>query len=110
MKNASHLQNCFTALCFMAIFLVMPACTLFHPYHEPIQQGNILEEDTVNRLHSGMSKAEVKQLLGNPVLKNTFHDDQMFYVYHLITNDGKTTEHQVILTFKNDVLIKITKN
>lgn len=109
MNRTKYLQHLFLISC-VATCWIIPGCSYLHPYRAPIQQGNILEEATVNQLHNGMSKAEVKKLLGNPVLKNTFHDDQLFYVYHFITYDGKTKEQRLILTFKNDSLVKITKS
>jgi outer membrane protein assembly factor BamE len=42
-------------------------------YHPTIQQGNVIEQEQINQLEPGMTKRQVKFLLGTAVLTDFFH-------------------------------------
>jgi len=46
-----------------------------------INQGNILEDDRMAQLKLGMSKEQVRFLLGTPMLDDMFHADRWDYIY-----------------------------
>ena len=50
-------------------------------YRVPVPQGNSLSSASLNRLHVGMSSAEVRNAIGDPVLTNVYSSDQLVYVY-----------------------------
>ena len=97
-----------TFLCLTSCFLC--ACSLIHPYQPNIQQGNILTQAQLQRLHPGMSKDGVAELLGSPVLANTFDDNHWPYVYTFQRNGGPITKKQLDLYFRNDRLVRIEGN
>lgn len=84
-------------------------CSYVKPYHAPIQQGNILEAKTVQQLAMGMSKSEVEDLLGTPVLYNAFADNYWTYVYTNQVDGGKIEKKQLALYFTRDELTKVEK-
>lgn len=88
---------------------MLSACSYFHAYRPDIQQGNILDPVKVSALRTGMTQLQVKTLLGKPVLQNTFDNNQLLYAYNFIPNRGKPIQKELILTFKNDRLVKIQK-
>lgn len=77
--------------------------------HRPdVQQGNIIEKRELDKLKAGMSRKQVIFLLGNPMLRDTFHKDRWDYVYTL--KSGETDafqQHSMTLYFKKDKLSKI---
>ena len=50
-------------------------------YRPTIQQGNVVKQEQVNELRPGMSKRQVKFLLGTPMLNDVFHANRWDYVY-----------------------------
>jgi outer membrane protein assembly factor BamE len=52
-------------------------------YRMPIQQGNFLEPRLVDKLEIGMTRAQVRYLLGTPMVPNTFDTDRWDYLYFL---------------------------
>jgi outer membrane protein assembly factor BamE len=52
-------------------------------YRMPIQQGNFLEPQVVDRLEVGMTRAQVRYLLGTPMVPDTFDADRWDYLYYL---------------------------
>ena len=73
-----------------------------------VQQGNIIEQDKVNKLHAGMSEEEVKSLMGTPVLINTFRDNRVNYIYTNKPGYGAGTEKIVTLLFQGGRLKDIS--
>lgn len=87
----------------------LSACSIIHSYRPDVQQGNTINWQNVAKLKVGMTKAQATQIMGSPVLQNLFADNRMTYVYTLWPNHGPTQRAAVILTFRNDRLIKIEK-
>jgi outer membrane protein assembly factor BamE len=75
-----------------------------------IEQGNILTPEMAKSLHTGMTVAEVKDILGSPTLLNTFNENRMEYVYSYKPGRGETTEKYILLTFQNDRLKTIQRS
>jgi len=78
-------------------------------------RGSLIKENEINQLRLGThSKQQVIQLLGTPSSKSTLNNDQWYYITdHTITKPLKKTQIDkrqiLILTFKNNVLDKISK-
>ena len=48
-------------------------------YKQPIYQGNLMDQSAVEQLQAGMSKQQVKVLLGSPSIADPFHHDRWDY-------------------------------
>ncbi|MBN1239725.1 MAG: outer membrane protein assembly factor BamE [Gammaproteobacteria bacterium] len=51
-------------------------------YRLNIQQGNLLERETIEQVEVGMTRSQVQFLLGTPTVSDTFHDDRWDYPYY----------------------------
>ena len=97
------------ALIILTMALLLSSC--FNPVHKmDIEQGNIITADMVNRLHTGMSEEQVHNIMGNPVLLNTFKDNRVDYVYTFQTGHHPKSEKFITLIFKNGRLKEISGN
>lgn len=52
---------------------------IIRPHVPNVQQGNVIDQKEIDRLKVGMSKDEVRELLGDPVLTTVF--DQRCFIY-----------------------------
>jgi outer membrane protein assembly factor BamE (lipoprotein component of BamABCDE complex) len=52
-------------------------------YRMPIQQGNHLDEATVSQVVPGMTRVQVRYLLGTPMVPGGFVNDRWDYDYYL---------------------------
>jgi outer membrane protein assembly factor BamE len=69
-----------------------------------IQQGNVVTPQQVAGLKKGMTKAEVRQLLGTPLLTDVFHGERWDY-YFSLTRRGTLEERTTLaVTFENERL------
>ncbi len=57
--------------------LVTAGCGLL--YRQPIYQGNLLDQQQVEQLQAGMTRAQVQALLGTPSIADPFHADRWDY-------------------------------
>jgi outer membrane protein assembly factor BamE len=76
-------------------------------YKMPVQQGNVLTEEMVDRLELGMSRAQVRYLLGTPLLADMFHTDRWDYIYTQRTGRKTMERKRLTVWFEEDALIKL---
>jgi outer membrane protein assembly factor BamE len=77
-------------------------------YKMPVQQGNIITEDMVDRLELGMTRNQVRFLLGTPMLTDIFHADRWDYTYTIRRGHGETEIERLTLFFDGDALARIS--
>lgn len=96
----------------IAIFCVLSLClTAACSIHRiNIQQGNVIDESMVKQLHLGMTKRQVRFIMGTPLLADPFHPERWDYVYYMRKDNKITRHYRMSLYFDNDKLSKIVKN
>jgi len=88
-----------------ALFLaaVLGACSWvprpISEYKIDIQQGNVLTQDMVSQLRPGLTKDQVRFLLGTPVLMDMFHANRWDYIYRLQKGSTGEVEMRKFSTF-----------
>lgn len=86
----------------------LSGCSFVHKMD--IKQGNIYTQEEVSRLRTGMSMAEVKSILGNPVMENILADNRLDYVYTNQPGHEDRYEKRLTCLFQNGRLVKIQQN
>ena len=76
-------------------------------YRPEVQQGNVVTQEMIDQLNIGMSRRQVRFVLGTPLIKDPFHQDRWDYYYsHLSRNKG--SERRILsIFFKDDALVEI---
>ena len=72
------------------------------PYQPEIQQGNYLSQDMIAQVKPGMTREQVRFLLGTPLLTDIFHADRWDYVYWREAENGKRESRRVALFFSDN--------
>jgi outer membrane protein assembly factor BamE len=62
---------------------LISGCSSLDVYKLTIQQGNIIEDESLALLKPGMTEKQVEFVLGTPVIKDAFHPNQWDY-YHSV--------------------------
>ena len=75
-----------------------------------IQQGNRVKQQDLDKLQLGMTRKQVKFVLGSPLLQDSFHQDRWDYIFYLKPGKGEVQRSRVSLYFKGDKLIRIDKS
>jgi outer membrane protein assembly factor BamE (lipoprotein component of BamABCDE complex)/ketosteroid isomerase-like protein len=77
------------------------------PYKMEIQQGNVVTSKMLLQLRPGMTKSQVRYIMGTPLIVDSFHDNRWDYFYQL-RQEGKVIEkRRVILDFDKDALVSV---
>jgi outer membrane protein assembly factor BamE len=76
-------------------------------YRINVEQGNIVTEDMVAQLKEGMSRRQVRFIMGTPLIEDTFHADRWDYRYLLRNGDETLRERHVIVEFDGDSLVSV---
>jgi len=93
----------------LAACILLASCGLIDVDRPDVSQGNNLEARQVRALELGMTRAEVSELLGMPVLNNPFHQDRWDYVYYA-TEAGEEIEERprrLSVHFRDDRVSRI---
>jgi len=76
------------------------------PYKMEIQQGNFVSQDMVAQLKPGMTREQVRFILGTPLVTDIFHAERWDYVYWREASDGKREQRKVAVFFADGKLEK----
>ena len=76
----------------------LPTLRTFGVYKLDINQGNYLSQDMVDKLRVGQTKAQVRQLLGTPLIISPFRDSRWDYVYEF-TKQGQVVAHRTFTAY-----------
>jgi outer membrane protein assembly factor BamE len=83
--------------------LVAAGCSGIAEYRIDIQQGNVVPREAVRQLKPGMTREQVRFLLGTPLLTDVFHDNRWDYVYRYENRRANTVdEHRLAVFFDKD--------
>jgi outer membrane protein assembly factor BamE len=73
------------------------------PYRITIVQGNFVSAEAAAQMHVGMSRAEVKQLLGTPLLTDMFHANRWDYIFYFKRGSTSVVQQRdFVVMFEGD--------
>ena len=74
------------------------------PYRIDIVQGNAVTKEAVEALRPGMTRAQVTEILGSPMLADPFHRDRWDYLFTIRRPGTPPQRLSVVLRFDGDRL------
>ena len=74
------------------------------PYKVEIVQGNFVSKEQVELLKPGMPRAQVREVLGTPLMASVFHGDRWDYVFTLKRQGSEPQALRLTVFFKGDLL------
>ncbi len=101
------------SLAVVPILLLLAACSTdkvtekLSPYKIDVQQGNVVTQEMVAKLKAGMTKSQVRFILGTPLITDVFHADRWDYVYRYQKAGKLKEERKLALFFEQDVLKRV---
>jgi len=95
------------SLCACKSVDVMPQIPGITPYRMTVQQGNYLSQEMVEQLKPGMSREQVRFVLGTPLVADIFHADRWDYVFYRELPNGKREQRNLSVIFEKDKLARV---
>lgn len=86
----------------LALTLVLPACSLL--YQPNIQQGNVVTPQAIAALKLGMTREQVRYLLGTPPVRDPFHKGRWDYYFSFQKDGGPRIQQHLTLIFAHGEL------
>ncbi|WP_298183574.1 outer membrane protein assembly factor BamE [uncultured Pseudomonas sp.] len=82
--------------------LALAGCSFPGVYKIDIQQGNVVTQDMIDQLRPGMTRKQVRFIMGNPLLTDTFHANRWDYLYSIQPGGGQRLQERVSVNFGAD--------
>lgn len=119
--NALHMPDstrCLRQLCLLLLGYALVACSSLDsasktvvgavsPYKIDIVQGNFVSAEQLAAVKPGMNRAQVRDILGTPLLASVFHADRWDYVFTFRRQGQAAQSRTLSVFFKAEVLVRI---
>ena len=80
-------------------------------YRANIAQGNLIKQEDLDQVEVGMTRSQVRFLLGTPMIDDPFHQARWDYVYYItIGRKSATFKRWVTIVFENDIVTDIKRD
>lgn len=89
--------------------VTLSGCMIFRPHKNDVDQGNVITQSEVERLHTGMSESAVREVMGDPITVNVFEDNRLNYVYTMQRGYNPMSVKKVVCVFEYGSLVDIQR-
>jgi outer membrane protein assembly factor BamE len=90
------------------LLLISAAASSGCVYKAALSQGNLLKQEDLDQVKIGMTRNQVRFLLGTPMIDDPFHEERWDYVYYLkVGRDNATYKRWVSIFFDGDNVSRI---
>lgn len=80
-------------------------------YQAALSQGNLLDQEDIDQVEVGMTRGQVRFLLGTPMIDDPFHQNRWDYVYFLrIGRDKATFKRWISVYFDGENVTEIVRD
>ena len=94
------------SLLLASLTLMSTSCVLIPDAHRiEITQGNIIEQESIDKLSLGMTEEQVKFGMGSPAIQDIFHPNRWDYIHYVDRQREDLINQQLTLVFKDGLLI-----
>jgi outer membrane protein assembly factor BamE len=101
-----RLQLITRAACAATLLMLLVGLPSGCVYQIDVQQGNKLEPKDVESVKVGMTRNQVRFLLGTPMVTDVFHKDRWDYFYYFRAGRSKDPERRWLIVWFNDDVVR----
>jgi outer membrane protein assembly factor BamE len=80
---------------------------VFRPYRIDVVHGNVVTREQIDRVKPGMTRTQVRDILGSPMLTDIFHANRWDYVFTIVRPDTPVQRRSVVALFDGETLKSI---
>jgi outer membrane protein assembly factor BamE len=100
-----------------AAVLVLSACSFvdeplnrlvanINPYRIELIQGNVVTQEQIQVIRPGMSKNQIKEVLGTPLIESLFHGNRWDYAFTIRRHNEPIQQRRLAVFFENDAMTR----
>ena len=98
-----QLTSTFFAIIFI---LLVSSCSSISPYKVPVLQGNIFEEEDLEKLEEGLTKEQVQYIFGTALIQDPFRDSRWDYFNSVTIGENVVTESKLTIFFNENGMVE----
>ena len=77
-------------------------------YQAALSQGNLLDQEDIDQVEVGMTRGQIRFLLGTPMIDDPFHENRWDYIYYLrIGKEKATFKRWISVIFDGETVIEV---
>jgi outer membrane protein assembly factor BamE len=100
----SNMRKLLISLLLGAALMAAGGCV----YQANLSQGNLLKQEDLDQVEVGMTRTQVRFLLGTPMIDDPFHHDRWDYIYYIrVGREPATFKRWVSIFFAEDAVREI---
>ncbi len=102
--NPQIMRNIVISICMLFILSAAGGCV----YQANLSQGNVIKQEDLDQVEVGMTRIQVRYLLGTPMIDDPFHEERWDYIYYLkLGRDDAIFKRWVSIIFDADRISEI---
>ena len=91
----------------ISIFVIsMSACSSLAPYKVPVLQGNIFEDEDLEKLEEGLTKGQVQYIFGTALIQDPFRESRWDYFNSVKIGEAVVAENKLTIFFNKEDLVE----
>lgn len=109
-EEQTQMQKLIKTVTLSVALTLVGGCSYLGVYKRDLAQGNLVTQDMVGQLQPGMSRHQVRAVMGTPLLEGPFDASQWDYLFRLDEAYGGVDQRRVTLTFDGERLVNIERD
>ena len=98
------MQKHLISICLFFVLFAAGGCV----YQANLNQGNVIKQEDLDQVEVGMTRSQVRFLLGTPMIDDPFHDGRWDYIYFLrVGRDDAIFKRWISIYFEGDKVSEI---
>ena len=85
--------------------LLLSSCSIPRIFQVVISQGNLVDQEMLDKLEIGMTESQVKFVMGTPLISDTFNPNRWDYFTSVTQGENSFTNQKITLYFKDNKLV-----
>ena len=100
------MNNNFKALTLIMTSILLANCSIPRIFQVVVSQGNLVDQEMLDKLEIGMTESQVKFVMGTPLISDTFYPERWDYFTSVTQGESSYTNQKITLFFENNQLIR----
>lgn len=89
----------------LILTISISSCSSLSPYKVPVLQGNIFEDEDLEKLSKGLTKEQVKFIFGTALIQDPFRKSRWDYINSVTIGEKVVTENRLTIFFDDQGLV-----
>jgi outer membrane protein assembly factor BamE len=95
-----------STLFILIVIITISSCSSLSPYKVPVLQGNIFEDENLEKLSEGLTKEQVQFIFGTALIQDPFRTSRWDYFNSVTVGNEVVAENKLTIYFNEDDLVE----